>query len=86
MIPGGLVLRTAGLLDDSWQLERFAACDCVLCTYSTYVEHRLVWVVVIADRNDTWRLTVSPYELGLVLQAWLSPLPPPAVDRLTDLQ
>ncbi len=43
------------------------------------------WTVCVADGQAQHRVALSPDEVTLLLRAWLSPLRPPASDRISDL-
>ena len=81
-VPGGLILRKAGLRDRRWRLFVFRPCDSVLALYK---RSRHQWVLCIAREGMLERTVVTKREADFVLRAWLSPLSPPPVEKLTDL-
>ena len=42
-------------------------------------------MVVVARKDEFERVVLTRREADFVLRAWLSPLSPPAVEKLTDL-
>ena len=43
------------------------------------------WMAVLADDEACSSTVGTPRELEFALQAWMSPLPPPEPERLSDL-
>jgi len=81
-VPGGLILRKAGLCDRRWRLYVFRPCDSILALYK---RGRHQWVLCIACEGLLERTIVTKREADFVLRAWLSPLLPPPVEKLADL-
>lgn len=81
-VPGGLILRKAGLCDRRWRLFVFRPGDSILALYK---RSRRQWILCIAREGLLERTVVTKREADFVLRAWLSPLSPPAVEKLTDL-
>ncbi len=82
VVPGGLVLRKARLVRPTWDLHCFRQRDSVLIAHRV---DRNWWKIFVADAEDAEQVTVTPKEAHFLLRAWLSPIPPPPVDQLTDL-
>lgn len=82
-VPGGVILRKTGLRDRRWRLFVFRPCDSILALYK---RSRHQWVLCIAREGTLERTVVTKREADFVLRAWLSPLSPPPVEKLTDLQ
>lgn len=82
LVPGGLVVRKArrgGLTSSVHLFERRTS---VLCVHQV---RRRVWIVTAADA-DAYETTVgTKKEVDFLLRAWLSPLPPPSAEQLSDL-
>ena len=83
VVPGGLILRKAGLRDGRWRLFVLRPCDSILALYK---RSRQLWILCVAREGLLERTVVTKREAEFVLRAWLSPLSPPAVEKLTDLQ
>lgn len=83
VVPGEIILRTAGWLQSRWSLHLFERRRSVLC-----VSHwsRNVWRADIADAETSSDCNLTRDEAEFLLRAWLSSLPPPPIERLTDLQ
>ena len=82
-VPGGLILRKAGLRDRRWRLFVLRPCDSILALYK---RSRHQWTLCVAREGLLERTVVTKREADFVLRAWLSPLSPPPVEKLTDLQ
>jgi hypothetical protein len=82
-VPGGLVMRKARLLRTRWQVLVFNQHNSVVCI-SPIVSSR--WQLLVADGRKVHATAVTKSEAEFALRAWLSPLPPPSPDQLTDLQ
>jgi hypothetical protein len=83
VVPGGVVLRKSGWRQRRWHLKLFVRCQSVLC-----VSHwtRNIWSVTAANARTSFSRNLTRTEAEFLLRAWLSPLPPPPVERLADLQ
>lgn len=82
-VPGGLVLRKGHVLARRWHVHVFGGGDSVLCVYRNYREQ---WAFAVADGVTSATGFGTHRETTLLLRAWLSPLEPPGVERLSDLQ
>jgi hypothetical protein len=81
-VPGGVILRKGAWLKRRWSLHLFDRRESVLVLYKHY---RKQWVLVIADRASCEATVGTREELELALSAWLSPLPPPPIEQMSDL-
>ena len=81
-VPGGLVVRKARWQRGTWQVHLFDSRDSVLCVYR---EDKHKWRLTVADAETCESTEATKREVDLLLGGWLSPLPPPAVEHLTDL-
>ncbi|MCH8148519.1 MAG: hypothetical protein IH987_11080 [Planctomycetes bacterium] len=81
-VPGGLIVRKARWQRGTWQVHLFDSRDSVLCVYR---EDKRKWRLTVADAETCESAEATKREIDLLLRAWLSPLPPLAVERLTDL-
>ena len=83
LLPGGILVRKGGWFRKGWRLLLFRrAASCVLI----YPLWKKQWVLVIADETECESIIGLKTELELALRAWLSPLEPPPLERLSDLQ
>lgn len=82
LVPGGIVRRSAKSRGNEWKLHLFTRTQGFLLITESRRRNRQVCV---ADAQDSATATVTVAEAELLLRAWLSPLPPPTVDQLTDL-
>jgi len=81
-VPGGIVVRKGAWLRKRLTLHLFDRRDSVLLLYRHF---RRQWVLVVADRNACEAMMGTRQELESAIHAWLSPLPPPPVEQLSDL-
>lgn len=80
-VPGGIIIRTAGFWGRKWGLHLFDR------RRSALVVHRLtrnLLYICVADAESHQSGRASPREVEFLLRAWLSPVPPPPVEKLTD--
>lgn len=83
VVPGGLVRRRPrGLLGRDTDLHLFARTTSLLCLYRF---HRAGWQITVADAETAGSLIGTREELTNVLRAWMSALPAPPLDQLSDL-
>ena len=80
--PGGVILRESGFFRRNWRLHRFDRRQSVLIAHRV---SRRYWVVFVADREMHRKATTTNSEAEFLLRAWLSPLHPPPLERLSDL-
>jgi len=83
VVPGGLLMRKARWRDPSWRLHLFERRRSVLVLHQFSNRH---WHVCIADEQDSLFTRVTNAEAEFLLRGWLSPLEPPPVKQLSDLQ
>jgi hypothetical protein len=83
LVPGAVVVRKAPWLRGDWKLHLFERGKSVLCVGPT---RRRGWLVAVADDQQQVQSAVTRAEADFLLRAWLSPIPPPSADKLTDLE
>ena len=82
LVPGGLASRRARFRRRDWELHLFQRESSVLILRNQW---RHFWWVYVADRETVQVAGMTPREAVMLLRAWLSPLPTPPLERLTDL-
>jgi hypothetical protein len=82
LLPGGLLMREVNAHSRDVKLHVFDRRQSALCLYE---QSKYMWRWAIADQNRYCYFIASPREADLLLRAWLSPIPPPPVERLSDL-
>jgi len=87
IVPGGLIRRTAHLLASRWRPCLFDRRTSVFLAYavSPAADRARFWTVTVSNGTASGTFRLEREQLEMVLRAWLSPLRPPAPDRLTDL-
>ena len=82
LVPGGVVVRTTGFGWGHWRVRLYSRVRSVL-----YVGRisAVQWTIAVADGTRVETVRVTGAEATLLLRAWLSPLSPPPLERLTDL-
>ncbi len=83
IVPGGMVRRKASPFQKRWSLHLFERSKSVLCAVRWFGQS---WLILVQDGHETARRNATRDEVTLLLRAWLSPLPPPPVERLSDLE
>lgn len=83
LVPGGLLLRSAGWRQRGWTLHVFERSRSVLCLCRS--RRNQGWAVSVSDGRESGTTLATPYECEFLLRAWLSPLPPPPLEKLGDL-
>lgn len=83
LVPGGLLLRTARMIDTKSTLHVFDRRNAALILLEL---RRRVWVAGVADEQRDSFMALTESEADMLLRAWLSPLVPPKVERLSDFQ
>jgi hypothetical protein len=83
VVPGAIVLRKAGWLQRRWTMHLFERSSSVLCVSQW---GRNLWRAHIADGQTDSSRALTKAEAEFLLRAWLSLLPPPALERMPDLQ
>lgn len=82
VVPSGLVLRKGRKNARQWELHLFDRRRSVLCAYRN---RRHQWGFAVADKTASDYGKGTKKEMDFLLRAWLSPLPPPEAEGLTDL-
>ncbi|OWY71854.1 hypothetical protein B7486_09345 [cyanobacterium TDX16] len=82
LVPGGLVMRKAKKRGMASEVHLFSPDQTVLLIRPL---NKRMWIMHAEDENEFGMLNVSDRELTMLLRAWLSPIPPPSVEKLVDL-
>ena len=82
-VPGGLVQRTSQWCSAKWNVRLFDRRHSVLLVYQA---HDLPWRLFVADSDKAETFSGTEEQINAVLRAWLSPLPPPPIEQLSDLR
>lgn len=82
IVPGGLLLRRKAKGTTKSDLELLSPKTAILVAVQT---RKQAWTVFITDGNRNEPLLLTALETEMLLRAWLSPIPPPSVDKLIDL-
>ncbi len=82
LVPGAVVVRRAGALQDNWHLHMFTRSTAILILHETSMRG---WMVLLADIECCETAFATRREVETLLRAWTSPLPPPPEERLVDL-
>lgn len=83
VVPGGIAYRWSGLFDRKGRIHLFERRTSVLCIYEGW---RHYWLVAVAESTTSVMKYATVKEVNFLLRAWLSPLRPPPVEMLVDLQ
>ena len=84
LVPGGLVVRkTVRKAPSEWNVHVHARISSVLLVHHK-AKHS--WLICVADAKARNTVLVTKAEVEMLLRAWLSPLMPPAVEQLSDLE
>lgn len=81
VVPGAVVIRKARSFGRGADVRMLRRTESVLCVHR--VQQR--WQVIVADGEHTHRTLVSEPEAIFLLRAWLSPVPPPPMERVREL-
>jgi hypothetical protein len=81
IVPGGLIGRRANYRG-GWNVHLFDPRESVLAVHRIWFSQ---WFVSVADRESHQSAIITPTEVNALLRAWLSPLPPPPREQLTEL-
>ncbi|RMF85618.1 MAG: hypothetical protein D6744_01160 [Planctomycetota bacterium] len=84
LVPGGLLLMSPRRGSTKWNLHVFDRRASVLIAY-VIRGVKGAYTVVVADRDHSASRDITDVELDMLLRAWISPLPPPDVERLAEL-
>ena len=82
LVPGGLFSRHAKIFKRNWQTHLFKASDSTLLLRNA---HRNIWSACLFDGVSFSRAGMTQSEAQMLLRAWLSPLPTPTFEQLSDL-
>lgn len=82
IVPGGLLLRKKSRNPTQSDLELFTPKSATLVAVQS---RRESWTVFVVEESRNQTLTITTQETELLLRAWLSPIPPPSVEKLIDL-
>jgi hypothetical protein len=82
VLPGGLLVRRGGVFSRGFAANLFDRRHSVL-----FVAHysRRTWHVIVANRERYETFVGTDAEVEFLLSAWLSPLRPPPLERMSDL-
>ena len=83
IVPGGLILRRGTRTTGQSRLHVFDRRTSVLCVVQ---DRRPPWMVQVGDGHEQHTILATEKETQMLLRAWLSPLAPPPVEKLVDLQ
>ncbi len=84
LVPGGLVVRKpVRKAPGEWNVHVHARVSSVLLGYQK-AKHS--WLICVADAKVHNTALVTKAEVEMLLRAWLSPLTPPPVEQLSDLE
>lgn len=83
LVPGGLMLRSAGWRDRAVRLHVFDRRTSALVAAEMWKD---VWCVAVADGRANEVTSMTSREFELFLRAWQSSLEPPPLTRLSDFR
>jgi len=83
LVPGGVVARKPARKKSQWQVHLFDRRRSVLLVRQ---QNRNIWSVGVADGDGEENAFLTQVEAYTLLRAWLSPLAPPPVEQLSDLE
>lgn len=82
-LPGGLVVRSYQRGARQATLRRFTRQESVLVVCRGARAHQ--WAACVCDASGHHSFTLTLAEVDFLLRAWLSPLPTPTVEQMSDL-
>ncbi len=82
-VPGGLVFRSATPASRSWKVRLCTPRESNLCLIN---QPGRQWLLIAADGQHSYRRVVVESDAVAAYQAWISPLPPPPPEQLSDLE
>ncbi|MGD2111342.1 MAG: hypothetical protein PVI86_18345 [Phycisphaerae bacterium] len=82
VVPGGLLLRRFKRGNGGWQLHLFERQESLLIAHRGEFNR---WTITVGDADCAGQIFVTQTEADFLLRAWLSPIPPPPVEQLSDL-
>ncbi len=80
LVPGAIIVSTSTWRSTEWQLHMFRRSDSVLLYWQ-----KLNFLVLAQTDGAAFSRSVRHEEAELALRAWRSPIPPPAIERMSDL-
>lgn len=84
LVPGGLAVRkTARKAKSKWDVRLYTRRSSVLFVRQTTKRQ---WLVCVAEDAASDHVMVTRSEVEMLLRAWLSPLTPPPIEQLSDLE
>ena len=84
LVPGGLVVRKpVRKAPGEWHLHVHARLSSVLLVHR---KSKRLWLICVADAKAHHTALITEAEVDMLLRAWLSPLVPPLVEQLSDLE
>lgn len=83
VVPGGIIVRTAPWRTRRWNVHVFDRHTSVLVVQAVRGDQ---WTLSVGDPECQYRASATTQECNLLLRAWLSPLNPPPIERLSDLR
>jgi hypothetical protein len=81
LVPGGLVVRRTRRWKKEWQIELYKRAESVLVLRSS----NRIWAAHVANPEHNAKASMTQREAQMLLRAWLSPLPTPPLEQLSDL-
>jgi FtsH-binding integral membrane protein len=82
LVPGGLASRRTRFRRRDWELHLFQRESSMLIVKN---DRRHIWAAYVADGQTHQMARMTTREAVMLLRAWLSPLPTPPLERLSDL-
>ncbi|MBN1511088.1 MAG: hypothetical protein JXB13_03665 [Phycisphaerae bacterium] len=82
-VPGGLVFRSATPASRSWKVRLCTPRESNLCLIN---QQGRQWLLIAADGQHSYRRVLVESDAVAAYQAWISPLPPPSPEQLSDLE
>jgi hypothetical protein len=83
VVPGGLVIREAGVWGKGSELVLLTPKDTVLAVGESSPDR---WQVCAARFGSSFKKEFTRREADLLIRVWCSPLSPPSIEQLSDLQ
>ena len=85
LVPGGIILRRSDFGQSSWRFHLFARTQSILIARRSETI-QAGWEVRVADAEQSDTFSIPGGDLTPLLRAWLSPLAPPEIDKMSDLR
>jgi len=82
LVTGGLVMRKAKKRGMASDVHLFVPEGTSLLIRPL---NKRLWQMIVSDEKEFGIAQISDRELTMLLRAWLSPIPPPSVEKLVDL-